>query len=54
MRKLVIGSSFAVLALVGIGMGGCNKADNIKYEYPTNEQEDDIRQRGPSRRGGRV
>ena len=35
MRKLIIAISYAVLALVGIGVGGCEtKSDDVRYEYP--------------------
>ncbi len=48
MRKLMTALSFAVLALVGIGVGGCGtKSADVKYEYPTDKQEADGRRRGP-------
>jgi hypothetical protein len=54
MRKLMTAFSFAVLALVGIGMGGCGtKFADVKYEYPTNKQEDDVKLRRPFRQLGR-
>jgi len=35
MRKLITAISFAVLALFGIALGGCEtKSDDVRYEYP--------------------
>ncbi|MDH3242609.1 MAG: hypothetical protein OEO83_18290 [Alphaproteobacteria bacterium] len=35
MPKLMMAVSFAVLALVGIGVGGCEtRSDDVRYEYP--------------------
>ncbi len=45
---------FAVLALVGIGMGGCGtKSADVRYEYPTDRQGADVRHRGPFRQLGK-
>ena len=35
MRMLITALSYAALALVSIGIGGCEtKSDNVRYEYP--------------------
>ena len=48
MRKLLTAVSFAALAFAGIGMGVAQtnvQVADIRYDYPTNAQEDDVTQR---------
>ena len=40
MCKLMIVVPFVVLALAGIGVGGCgNKSADVRYEYPAPDEE---------------
>ncbi len=48
MRKLLTAVSFAALALAGIGMGIAQtnvQVADIRYDYPSNADEDDVTQR---------
>ncbi len=46
-RKLIIALPIAVLALFGIGVGGCDKKSaDVRYEYPA-EDADRVRPGSP-------